>query len=81
MDLFSSGGIENRKASKESGIDRYGWNGEIFGSVNTILEVEQAQRINMHESMKYIGYKRTEKKMNTPKQAKQPKTNPKRPNK
>ena len=65
MDIFSAGGIDSSKASKESGIDKYGWNGEIYGSVSTILEVEQAQRINMHEFMKYVGYKRAEKKLNT----------------
>lgn len=64
--MFSGGGIEGRKASKESGIEKYGWNGEIYGSVSSIMEVKDAQWINMHEFMKYIAYKRAEKRLNTP---------------
>ena len=75
MDIFSGGGIQSSRASKESGIEKYGWNGEIYGSVNTILEVDAAHSINMHEFMKYIGYKRAERRLNTPES---PKPKPKK---
>ena len=64
--MFSGGGVKSRQASKESGIEKYGWNGEIYGSVGSILEVPKAQRVNMHEFMKFIAYKRTESKLNNP---------------
>ena len=65
--MFSGGSIQGTKASKESGIEKYGWNGEIYGSVNSILEVEEAQWINMHEFMKYIAYKRADFRFHNPK--------------
>ena len=76
MDIFSSGGIDISKATKESGLDKYGWNGEIYGSGSNILEVEQAQMINMNRFMNYVSANRAVKTVNRPRP---PRTKTKRP--
>ncbi len=77
MDLFVGGGIESKRASAESGIEKYGWNGEIYGACASIMEVDKVQRLNLHEFMKYASYKRAEYRLRNP-QPKKKNTNQKK---
>ena len=81
MDLFVGGGVDSKRASAESGIEKYGWNGEIYGACSSVLEIEQVQKMNMHEVLRFVAYKRAEGRLKNPKPKNNVTGKPKRPRK